>query len=328
MLPPSVSEVGQRYGDLQENVSGDAFDLLDQALRRGRKSPEAWRDAVQSIGNRLLLLQVLAASYAEPFLNDVLEAQDADGSSVGEVVPESYSDLTDGGGSWLQALVYAPNSVRETTSNADMWTHFEFVAKSIVKTGLGDTARAAVQSGMFTRPAVRWYVRMLKGTSCARCIILAGKRSKRVVAFDRHKRCDCVNIPAAEDSGDWSTNPHQAFKRLSVADQDRLFTQSGAKAIRMGADPAQIVNARKGISVVDAYGVDVERTLEGTTKRGIAGKRLGDEGYSKTVGLKSSKYAYARTPRILPDQIFRWAEESGWDDAEVLRQLRRFAYVI
>ena len=323
MLPSSVSEVGNRYADLQEDLKVDALSLLDQALRRGKRSPEAWRDAIQSIGNRLLLMQVEAASYAEPFLNDVLEAQDADGTAVGEVAPESFSDLTDGGGSWLQALVYAPNSVRE--SGADMWTRFQFVAQSIVKTGLGDTARASVQSGMFTRPKVKTYVRMLRGTSCARCIILAGKRSKRSTAFKRHKRCDCVNIPAAEASRDWSISPKQAFKRLATEDQDRLFGAAGAKAIRLGADPAQVVNAESGVYVARAYSQEVLATTTGTTLRGTAGQRLAGEGLEKAPG---SRYRTATTPRLLPDEIFLQAERLGWDDAEVLRQLRRFAYVI
>lgn len=308
MFPRSVSEVGNRYGELQEGLKADALSLLDQALRRGRRSPEAWRDAVQSVGNRLLLMQVEAASFAEPFLNDILEAQGADGAAIGEVIPEAFSDLTDGGGSWLQALVYAPNSVRELPG--DVWSRFQFVAQSIVKTGLGDTARASVQSGMFTRPKVRTYVRMLRGASCARCIILAGKRSKRSVAFKRHKRCDCINIPAAESSRDWSVTPRRAFNRLAVEDQDRLFGEAGAKAIRLGADPAQVVNAESGVLVARSYGDDVLATTTGTTARGLAGARL-----------------QGRT-RLMPDEIFLQAERLGWDDDEVLGQLRRFAYVL
>lgn len=325
MLPSSVSEVGRTYGDMVERVNVDALSLLDQALRRGRKSPEAWRDAVQAIGNRLLLLQVLVASMADPFLNDVLEAQDADPTADTQLVPAAFADLTDGGGSWLQGLVYAPNSVRETGTAAESWTRFQFVAQSIVKTGISDTARASVQSGMHARPAVTTYVRMLRGTSCARCIILAGKRSKRSVAFKRHKRCDCVNIPAAESSRDWSISPKAAFKRLTTADQDRLFGVAGAKAIRLGADPAQVVNAESGVYVARAYGQDVLASTTGTTVRGTAGQRLAGEGLAKAPG---ARYRSATTPRLLPDEIFLQAERLGWDRTEVLRQLQRFGYLL
>lgn len=323
MLPSSVAEVGELHGNLVDRIVVDALALLDQAIRRGKSSPDAWRDAVQSIGDRLLMMQVLVASYADPYLNDVLEAQDADPTAEAAVVPESFSDLTDGGGSWLQALVFAPNSVREPGS--DWTTRFGFVANSIVKTGLIDTARASVQSGMQARPSVRWYVRMLNGRSCARCAILAGRKYRSTVAFRRHKRCDCRHIPAAEAADDWTVDTKQYFDSLPTDEQDRLFTEAGAKAIRLDADPAQVVNAEKGVSVVTAYGVDVLRTLEGTTRRGIAGQRLGDEGFAKQP---NNRYSYAMTPRLMPDEIFLQAERLGWDRAEVLRQLRRFAYVL
>lgn len=311
MLPRSVSEVGATYGNLVEQMNADALSLLDQALRRGRKSPEAWRDAVQSIGNRLLAIQVLTASMADPYLNDILEAQDAGTFSETSLVPGAFADLTDGGGSWLQGLVYAPNSVRDSGNALESWSRFQFVAQSIVKTGINDTARASVQSAMHARPAVTTYVRMLRGTSCARCIILAGKRSKRSVAFKRHKRCDCVNIPAAEGSRNWTVSPKTAFKRLPTADQDRLFGHAGAEAIRLGADPAQVVNAESGVYVARAYGQEVLATTTGTTARGLAGRRL-----------------QGRTPRLLPDEIFLQAERLGWDRVEVLFQLKRFGYLL
>lgn len=308
MLPSSVSEVGAKYGSIQRSLVEDGLSTLQPAIRRGRKSPEAWRDAVQSIANRLLGIQVSTASYADAYLNDVLESQNADPSAEGRVNPTAYADLTDGGGSWLQALVFAPNSVRPRFAD---WSRFDFVANSILKTGLGDTARASVQSGMQARPSVTGYVRMLQGTSCARCAILAGRRYRSAVAFNRHKRCDCIHVPAAEDAEDWTTDPHEYFRSLSLEDQDRLFTKAGAEAIRRGADLNQVVNARQGITVAQAFGQTVQATTVGTTRRGLAGQRL-----------------QGRTPRLLPDEIFLQAERLGWDRAETLRQLRRFAYVL
>lgn len=327
MLPSSVSEVGQAYADLQARIVANALSLLSQALRRGKSSPEAWRDAVQSIGERLLLLQVASASLADPYLNDVLEAQGADTEADTQIVPQVFADLADGGGSWLQLLVYAPNSIRQGTP-AEYWPHFQYVANSIVKTGLDDVGRSSVQTAMYTRPAVKWYVRMLRGKTCARCAILAGRRYKRSVAFDRHRNCDCIHIPAAEDAKSWTTDTKKYFRSLSTEEQDLLFTKAGAEAIRLGADPSQVVNAHKGVWTPTAYGVQVQATLEGTTKRGIAGRLLGEEGFAKTTGLKSSRYAHSRTPRLMPEEIFLQADRLGWDRVEVLRQLRRFGYVL
>lgn len=264
---------------------------------------------MQSIGTRLLTLQVQSATYADAYLNDILHAQGAVDTAQGRVNPESWADLTDGGGSWLQGLVFAPNSVR--LPGVDWWTRFQFVSASIVKTGLGDTARGAVQAGMHARPSVKGYVRMLRGTSCARCAILAGRHYKSAVAFQRHKRCDCVNIPVAESGVDWSTDPHTYFHSLDAADQDRLFTKAGALAIRHGADIAQVVNAREGITTATAFGRQVQATTVGTTSRGLAGQRLGPG-----------------VPRLLPDEIFLQAERLGWDRAKVLDELKRFAYIV
>lgn len=313
MLPPSLVEVGDRYAALQLGLREDALAELDAALRRGRRSPEAWRDAVQSIANRLLALQIGAATFADAYLNDILDVQGADPAAEARVNPTAFADLTDGGGSWLQSLVFAPNSVRETSvPGVDGWVRFVFVAQSIVATGLADTARGSVQSGMQARPSVLGYVRMISGSACARCAILAGRKYRSAVAFRRHKRCKCVHVPVAEDTDDdWTTNPHTYFNGLSRADQDRVFTKAGAEAIRLGADMNQVVNARAGITTAQAFGQTVQATTVGTTSRGLAGIRL-----------------QGRIPRLLPDEIFLQAERLGWDRAEVLRQLRRFAYVL
>ena len=321
---------------MQASFVAEALALLDGALRRGRSSPEAWRAAVQSVGDRLLLIQVTAASYGDAYLNDVLEAQNADPTAEARVYPQAFADLGDGGGSWLQSLVYAPNSVRET--HQDWWTRFGFVANSIVKTGLGDTARAATQTAMQARPAVRGYVRALRGKSCARCAILAGRVYRSATAFNRHKRCDCIHVPTTRDSNGWATDTRAYFKRLPTEDQDRLFTKAGAEAIRLGADPAQVVNARAGVTVAQAYGQEVQSTTVGTTPRGLFGgyeilpdgtlRRRDAAELVRRQGTGTRSNSYARTPRLLPDEIFLQAERLGWDRAEVLRQLRRFAYVL
>lgn len=337
MLPSSLSRVGAHFGDLQAAIVAEALALLDQALRRGRSSPESWRDAVQSIGTRLLTMQVQSATYADAYLNDVLKAQGADTTADGQVNPQGWADLTDGGGSWLQGLVYAPNSIR--LPGVQWWSQFQFVAGSIVKTGLGDTARSAVQAGMHARPSVTGYVRMLRGKSCARCAILAGRHYHSSVAFKRHKRCDCVNVPVAENSEDWTTNPATYFRGLSTEDQDRLFTKAGARAIRdsgvSGKTMNQVVNVRQGIETVTAFGKEVQITTVGTTTRAVFGayevlpdgtmRRRPDSELQKLPG---NRYRTATAPRLLPDEIYRLSEEFGWDRAETLQQLRRFAYVL
>lgn len=308
MLPRSVARVGAHYSDLQSSLVDQALAALAPALRAGRRSPDSWRDAVASKGRRLLALQLAAASYADAYLNDVLDAQGADTEAEARVDPTGFVDQTDGGGSWLQALVFAPNSVRP--KNGD-WTRFDFVANSIVKTGLSDTARASVQAGMQARPAVRGYVRMLRGLSCSRCAVLAGRHYRSSVAFDRHKRCDCVHVPTSQDSGDWTTNPVTYFRSLSRDEQDSTFGKAAAEAIRLSGYSSktmnQVVNAEQGVETVSGFGRELRITKTGTTR---------------------GTFQSVRVPRLMPDQIFQLAEEFNWDRAEVLRQLRRFGYVL
>lgn len=338
-FPRSVSEVGDTYQGMVADLTGHALAELGPALRRGRKSPVAWRDAVASIGKVLLRLQVRAAVLADPYLNDVLDAQGANPDGNAKVVAQAFADLTDGGGSWLQALVFAPNSVRPAPGQFEDWTRFDFVASSIVKTGITDTSRSSAQAAMIARPAVTGYVRMLRPPSCARCALLAGRHYRSSVAFRRHKRCDCIHVPTTEDSDDWTTNPVKYFRSLSTEEQDRIFTKAGARAIRDSGVKQltinQVVNAREGITTVNAFGRDVLATTTGTTKRALfGGYEIREDGTlrkradSELQKLPGRRYRTAKAPRLLPDQIYLLAEEFGWGRDEVLRQLRRFAYVI
>lgn len=310
MLPSSVLEVGNDYTSLVNDAVADGLEMLDPAIRHGYRSPEAWRDAVQSIGERLLTLQVRVASMADPYLTDILDVQGLEVGAEAQVDPFAFADVADGGGSWLQSLVFAPNSIREP--GVDWRSKFDFIAQSIVKGGLNDTGRSSVQSGMQGRLSCEYYVRMLVGKSCARCAILAGRKYKSAVAFKRHRRCDCKHIPGPEDIDDWSTDPNEYFDSLTTQEQDEVFGKGGAEAIRRGANPSQVVNAESGVYVARAFGQEVLATTTGTTSRGLAGQRL----------------AGSDLPRLLPDEIFLQAERLGWDRDEVLAQLKRFGYVL
>jgi hypothetical protein len=319
-----VAEAARSHQAAQVQLTTQALVLVAEALSAARGDPDRWTDAVAGIGAELLAVQVAAAALADGYLDDVLAAQGADPAGDGRVVPAAFADLTDGGGSWLLNLVYAPNSVaRSGLGVQQMLSQFAFVANSVTAAGVQDIGRAAVQTGMQARPAVLGYVRMLRSPSCARCAILAGRRYRSRTAFKRHPHCDCVHIPAAENASDWSTDPGSYFDSLPRAEQDRIFTVAGAEAIRRGANMDQVVNARQGMTTVSAYGRTVSATTTGTTVRGVAGSRLAGEGVAK-----SGRYRAATAPRLMPDEIFQLADSEGWDRAETLRQLRRFGYVL
>lgn len=309
-------------------------------------SDEQWRNHILRVGQQLLLLQVAAAAQSEPYLDEVLRAQGASTAAQATVNPRAFADQTDGGGSWLRRLIYVPLAVLAEAVAAGVGlgparTRARYVSSAIALNGVQDTGRAAITTAMTTRPAAKFYVRMLNGKTCARCAILAGRRY-RVSAFRRHPRCDCFMIPAAEDyADDWTTDPAAYFRSLSRADQDQTFTAAGAEAIRLGGvrevGMNQVVNAYDGVTVVSAYGRDVRATLSGTSVRGLYGgyevqedgslrKRPVSQTERRPSGRRTLRYATA--PRLLPDEIFSLAEAEGWSREETLRQLRRFAYVV
>lgn len=331
MPPPSeVGAIAAAHAAAATDLADHALALVGPHLGR-LGNPEGWRDAVADVGADLLSAQVAVAELADGYLDDVLAAQDLPTTALGRVAPEAFAGLVDGGGTLLRTLVFAPNSVAAKTDQIGRSAAIQraqFVAQSILTTALADTERAATQSAMQARPSVTSYVRMLSAGACARCAVLAGRHYDRAVAFKRHKRCRCRHIPTSEDvGGDWATTPGQYFRSLSAAEQDRIFTAAGARAIRDGADISQVVNARKGISQVTAYGQNVTVTIEGTTRRGLAGQRLEREGtqFARTPG---DRYFRSQTLRLMPEEIFAQAERLGWDRAETLRQLRRFAYIV
>jgi hypothetical protein len=112
-----------------------------------------------------------------------------------------------------------------------------------VLTVLADTRRQVYHADIIQRPNLGGYARMLNPPSCARCTILAGKWFAWNKGFLRHPRCDCIHIPASESVGeDFTTDPVEYFNSLPRAQQDRIFTKTGARAIRDGADVTRVVN--------------------------------------------------------------------------------------
>lgn len=109
---------------------------------------------------------------------------------------------------------------------------------------LADADRNAVQAGL-TSAGIGGYVRMLSGSSCHRCIILAGRWYRWNKGFQRHPLCDCRHIPSAENmAGDMTTDPYEAFNAMSEAEQDRAWGKSNAQAIRDGGDIYRVSNVK------------------------------------------------------------------------------------
>lgn len=157
-----------------------------------------------------------------------------------------------------------------------------------VLTEMADAGRQTVSAQIAVRPTITGYVRMLNPPSCERCVILAGKWFRWNEGFQRHPRCDCRHIPASEDlAGDFRTDPYKYFESLSEAEQNRLFGDSEARAIRDGADIYRVVNVRnRGLGTVRSrslYGTPTRLTVDDIYRnagtRTNALRMMQDEGY-------------------------------------------------
>ncbi|WP_432845986.1 hypothetical protein ACQPXB_35935 [Amycolatopsis sp. CA-161197] len=336
-LPSSARDIVQREADAQTALTQEALAQLEAASRAGATNPERWRDAIADAAEALLSLQVQMVEGADDYVTALLEEQGAPILDAPALNLDGFADMTAGGGSWLKNLIYAPISVGRQARELgvdEARRHADLVAMSIVASGMQDAGRAAVTAMGTGRGATR-YVRMLNGKSCARCAILAG-RVYRVSAFPRHDRCDCKNVPTVEDTADdWRTDPKQYFRSLSTEDQDQVFGEAGAQAIRDGADMSQVVNAYDGVTVATAFGREVRATTTGTTRRALfGGYEIRADGTlrkrtdAELQKVKGSRYRRAKAPRLLPDEIYSLAEEFDWNRDEILRQLRRFAYLL
>lgn len=299
-----LAEVARDHAALRRRLgaaaAGEASRLWGQ-VDRDRIGP-SWLSLLPRLLLVLVGAQQAVAGQADDYLDEVLDAQGVDPAAEGRVVAAALSGVASDGRD-LADLLYQP-AIRSLVGIQRGATVDQALAGGragldmIVRTQVADAGRVADQLATAVRPAVTGYVRMLVGDSCSRCAILAGRHYRWNAGFDRHPRCDCIGIPASEDTADdLRTDPMRYFNSLDPAEQDRIFTKAGAEAIRDGADMARVVNARRGMYTAGGR----KFTTEATTRRGIG-----------------------RSPRIMPEQIYL---EAGGDRDEALRLLRLHGYI-
>lgn len=288
------------------------------ALRASRR---AW----SGVDSRFLSQSwaALVASQLVPVVSRVQVQAAVSGSSYGGlalaeqgvwVAPESFVDARAFGGvasdgRSLDGLLYSPVTSAKSwiaggVSPAQALAMGRTVLDSLVRTVVADAGRQAASVDVAARRSVG-YVRMLNPPSCSRCTVLAGKFYRWNAGFQRHPRCDCVHVAsavgstsAARDEG-LIDDPYEYFQGLPESEQNRLWGEANARAIRDGADIYQVTNARRG-----AKGMF---TTEGTSRRGYAGSVL-------RRGQR----------RMTPDAIYRLNPNR----ADALQALRDQGYIL
>lgn len=203
------------------------------------------------------------------------------------------------------------------------------------RTQVSDAGRGAAGLAIAATPRAGW-TRMVNPPCCGRCAVLAGKTFKWNEGFLRHPRCDCTHVPTPEvGAGNAGTSPLAAFEAMSRAEQDKAFTKAGARAIRDGADPSQVVNARRSASGMsradggrgqlerrDTFGQQLYVTTEGTTRRGAAYQSL-TRGRGTDVRTPGQRLARAQAPRLMPESIY----DIATDREDAVRLLKANGYL-
>lgn len=238
---------------------------------------DAWRERIPAVAAAVTDAQRTAAASALVSGALALGQQDQWAEPDGIVDPDAFAGLAADGRN-LDTLLRGPAITTRTLIAGGVEPAQALAAggrqlSMMVLTEVADAGRGAAGVQIAARPRVG-YVRMLNPPSCSRCVILAGRFYRWNQGFLRHPRCDCTHVPtmvtdqAEAFARGLIDDPYEAFARMSEAEQDRVFTNAGAQAIRDGADMYQVVNARRGMRYRGAF------TSEGTSKHGWAGQIL------------------------------------------------------
>lgn len=243
-----------------------------------------------------------AAAEATPYLDDLLGERTAPGQF--RVRPEGWADEAADGRRLdrllMQPAIQALAGQRNGAPPREAMRAGEVSLARLIQSEIQAAGRSADQVEMAIRPRVTGYTRLLSPPSCGRCVILAGRFYRWSEGFERHPNCDCIHVPATEEPDSGELVDAVAAVR---AGQVNGLSRADEAAILAGADPSQVINAHSGMYSLDG----LKYTRAGTTRRGLAGQRLGGG------------------RRLRPEAIFRIA---GGDRPEALRLLYQNGFII
>jgi len=299
----------------------------------------SWNVIAPALVDQVSEAQRVAASQSDSFIDDAVAAQ---GGSAGKatVNPDAFAGvMIDGrevGPAMFGAVTHTKMLIGAGMPPARAFEGGASFLATVVQSAIADAGRQSDRVSMIGKQITR-YIRVISPGACSRCAILAGVASA-AKAYERHPNCHCTACPLP----DWDSPIPDGFYRsaddyfdsLDPKEQNRVFTNAGATAIRAGADPTAIVNARRnavgpgglterksGLKAelgYDVFGkpIKVYTTSEGTTIRGAYGRA---EARRQAEFTKSARDRYRRTvnPRLMPETIVPLAK----GDPEKLRRL-------
>lgn len=231
----------------------------------------SWAVRVPDAVAAMTAAQAIAADMADDYADRALAAMGIATAPAGAVNTAAFAGVSAEGVPLPDLLnlpaLRASYAMRAGIQPVIARTRAQADLVKYARTEPADAARLSSQVAGIARH-VGGYIRHLRLPSCARCAILAGRWYRWSAGFARHPHCDCVHVPATGEIGrSLTTDPRTAILTGNV----HGLTAAEHEAIRLGADPALVVNAQDGMYVA---GDGRRYTTTGTTRRGVAGARL------------------------------------------------------
>jgi hypothetical protein len=295
----------------------------------------SWQSVAPLMVAQVNAAQVAAASLSAPYLN-AIDRSYGYKPIPASIPPVAFSNVMGDGREVGPALFGAVTNTKtligKGVSPAQAFQVGSNFIAVVASAALHDAARNADRVLAVGKGYTR-YIRVVNGSACSRCAILASIYSAEE-AFLRHFSCQCGTAPIQVDGkppSGFHDSPLSYFDSLSKAEQDRRFTNAGAEAIRNGANPVSIVNARRGANGIqfsthdyrvgetglsrrlqpitigvkaDGSPLRVFATAEGATIRGEFGRR---EIRMSELATKTGRYRRTTTVRLMPEQILKMA---------------------
>jgi hypothetical protein len=303
----------QAIGSLTLNRVRRLWRMLDPANPRA-----SWIRVGAQVLAAMVAAQSEAARGVDEYVSAALTEQGATPDPVGRVPATAFAGVASDGRDLAGLLDYPAFQVTAFVDQGmDVSGALAIGGRHMdrmVLTQVADAARVSTGVAQVNDRTVKGWVRMVTPPSCSRCIPLAGKFYGYSRGFQRHPHCDCVHMPAAEVIEPQS--PKALFDQMSPAELKKAgWSEADVKAINDGADIYQVTNAHRDLRSMSIAGREVKTTLQGATRRGLAGKRLG-------AGKG------ARAVRLTPEQLYAEADRLGWSREETIRQLKRHGFIL
>lgn len=252
---------------------------------------ESWKQRIPAVATTLAGAQFVAAADADPYA-----AATTQNAAEWVLVAAAFAGAAADGRD-LPSLLYQPavTALAAVRSGNDITRSLAVGAlqlDTIIRTEVADAGRTADQVAATTHGA-DGYIRLIVGRTCNRCIILAGRWYRFSTGFERHPRCDCIMVPAAE--GEEPPQNARALYEAMTPEQRAAagWSKAEQQAIDDGANIYAVTNIHRG-------------------------------GLYVAGGRQYTREAAGKRPRITPAQIYR---DAGGDREEAIRLLQLHGYI-